>query len=76
MLTASADDPASLDRAATTIGSLFAHGRMPEDIAAALIQGYSGQLDMWLSRSAFEPTIVERLDVMFAAASTQASAAA
>jgi Putative esterase len=32
-----------------------------------LIQGYSGQVDMWLARSAFEPTIVERLDEMFAA---------
>jgi Putative esterase len=32
-----------------------------------LIQGYTGQLDMWLSRSAFEPTVVERLDAMFAA---------
>lgn len=32
-----------------------------------LIQGYFGQLDMWLSRSAPEPTLVERLDAMFAA---------
>jgi Putative esterase len=32
-----------------------------------VIQGYSGQVDMWLSRSAFEPTFVERLDAMFAA---------
>ena len=31
-----------------------------------VIQGYTGQLDMWLSRSAFEPTVVERLDAMFA----------
>jgi hypothetical protein len=31
-----------------------------------LIQGYSGQVDMWLSRSAFEPTVVERIDAMFA----------
>lgn len=32
-----------------------------------MIQGYTGQVDMWLSRSAFEPNIVERLDRMFAA---------
>ena len=32
-----------------------------------VIQGFTGQLDMWLSRSAFEPNYVERLDAMFAA---------
>src|ERR687889_1071564 len=32
-----------------------------------VIQGYTGQLDMWLNRSPFEPTMVERLDAMFAA---------
>lgn len=32
-----------------------------------VIQGYSGQVDAWLGRVAFEPTIVERLDAMFAA---------
>jgi enterochelin esterase-like enzyme len=32
-----------------------------------VIQGYSGQVDMWLARSAFEQTMVERLDEMFAA---------
>jgi enterochelin esterase-like enzyme len=32
-----------------------------------LLQGYTGQLDMWLARRAFEPTTVERLDLMFAA---------
>lgn len=32
-----------------------------------VIQGYTGQVDMWLSRSAFEPNFVERLDAMFAA---------
>ncbi len=31
-----------------------------------VIQGFSGQVDMWLGRTAFEPTIVERLDAMFA----------
>jgi enterochelin esterase-like enzyme len=30
-----------------------------------VIQGYSGQVDAWLARTAFEPTIVERLDIMF-----------
>jgi enterochelin esterase-like enzyme len=30
------------------------------------IQGYSGQLDMVLNRDAFEPTLVERIDAMFA----------
>ncbi|MFZ0089220.1 MAG: alpha/beta hydrolase-fold protein [Solirubrobacteraceae bacterium] len=33
--------------------------------AVYVIQGYSGQVDMWLGRSAFEPTMVERLDAMF-----------
>jgi enterochelin esterase-like enzyme len=32
-----------------------------------VIQGFTGQVDMWLGRSAFEPTFVERLDAMFAA---------
>jgi hypothetical protein len=32
-----------------------------------VIQGYTGQLDMWLARVAFEPTMIERLDAMFAA---------
>jgi enterochelin esterase-like enzyme len=31
-----------------------------------VIQGYTGQVDMWLSRTAFEPTMIERLDAMFA----------
>jgi S-formylglutathione hydrolase FrmB len=35
--------------------------------AVYVIQGFTGQVDMWLSRSAFEPTMVERLDAMFAA---------
>ena len=33
--------------------------------AVYVIQGFTGQLDMWLGRSAFESTLVERLDVMF-----------
>ena len=32
-----------------------------------VIQGFTGQLDMWLSHSAFEPNMVERVDAMFAA---------
>jgi S-formylglutathione hydrolase FrmB len=32
-----------------------------------VIQGFTGQLDMWLARSAFEPTMIERLDAMFCA---------
>ncbi|MGI8716161.1 MAG: alpha/beta hydrolase [Solirubrobacteraceae bacterium] len=32
-----------------------------------VIQGFTGQLDMWLGRSFLEPTFVERLDAMFAA---------
>jgi S-formylglutathione hydrolase FrmB len=32
-----------------------------------LLQGYSGQLDVWLARKPFEPTTVERLDRAFAA---------
>jgi S-formylglutathione hydrolase FrmB len=30
-----------------------------------VIQGYTGQLDMWLGRTAFEPTSIERLDALF-----------
>ena len=32
-----------------------------------MIQGYTGQLDMWLARQPFEPTMIERLDALFAA---------
>ena len=32
-----------------------------------VIQGMTGQLDMWLGRSAFEPTMVERVDAAFSA---------
>ena len=32
-----------------------------------VIQGYTGQLDMWFSRAVLEPTMIERLDAMFAA---------
>jgi S-formylglutathione hydrolase FrmB len=32
-----------------------------------MLQGYGAQLDEWLARSSFEPTMIERLDAMFAA---------
>jgi S-formylglutathione hydrolase FrmB len=32
-----------------------------------VIQGYSGRVDMWLDRPAFEPSVIERIDAMFAA---------
>jgi hypothetical protein len=35
--------------------------------AVYVIQGYTGQLDLWLNRVAFEPTMIERIDAMFAA---------
>ena len=31
-----------------------------------VIQGYTGQLDMWFTRQPFEPTMIERLDALFA----------
>ncbi len=30
-----------------------------------VIQGFTGQVDMWKARNAFEPTIFERMDAMF-----------
>jgi S-formylglutathione hydrolase FrmB len=35
-----------------------------------LLQGYGNQLDTWLARKPFEPTIVERLDATFATEQT------
>jgi hypothetical protein len=32
-----------------------------------VIQGYTGQIDMWFNRTWLEPTMVERIDAMFAA---------
>jgi hypothetical protein len=32
-----------------------------------VIQGYTGQLDMWQNRVPFEPTMIERVDAMFVA---------
>src|SRR5919206_3211351 len=31
-----------------------------------IIQGFTGQLDMWERRDAFEPTVIERFDALFA----------
>jgi len=39
------------------------HAELP---SVYVIQGYTGQIDMWLGRTAFEPTFVERLDTLFA----------
>ncbi|MBW3594830.1 MAG: enterochelin esterase [Actinobacteria bacterium] len=38
------------------------HDRVP---SIYLIQGYTGQVDSWLNRNAFEPNMVERLDELF-----------
>ena len=32
-----------------------------------VIQGYTGQVDMWFNRQMLEPTMIERIDAMFAA---------
>jgi hypothetical protein len=34
--------------------------------AVYVIQGYTGQIDMWLNRVPFEPSMIERIDAMFA----------
>jgi S-formylglutathione hydrolase FrmB len=34
--------------------------------AIYLIQGHTGQIDMWRNRSAFRPTVLERVDALFA----------
>ena len=36
-----------------------------------VIQGYTGQVDMWLGRSAFEPTMIERVDDLFSGVGTR-----
>jgi enterochelin esterase-like enzyme len=38
--------------------------------AVFVIQGFTGQLDMWSGRTAFEPTIFERLDRLFETSDT------
>jgi Putative esterase len=45
-------------------GARFGSERVP---CVYVIQGYTGQVDMWLARSPLEPTMIERLDAMFAA---------
>jgi hypothetical protein len=35
--------------------------------AVYVIQGYTGQLDMWLGHAAYEASVIERIDAMFAA---------
>jgi S-formylglutathione hydrolase FrmB len=35
-----------------------------------VIQGVTGQVDMWLNRSAFEPTMIERVDELFSTLGT------
>src|SRR5437763_2485479 len=45
-----------------------ARGEADEVPALYLLQGYTGQLDTWLARKPFEPTIVERLEAMFGSA--------
>ncbi len=47
-----------------------ARGPLP---SVYVIQGYSGQVDMWLSRSPFALNLVERLDAMFAAGESPAA---
>jgi len=42
-------------------------GAGPGSPVVFMLQGYTGQLDIWLARKAFEPTVIERLDAMFAA---------
>jgi enterochelin esterase-like enzyme len=37
--------------------------------AVYVIQGYTGQLDMWFMRNPFEPTMIERVDALFASGS-------
>jgi hypothetical protein len=44
-----------------------ASGAAREVACVYVLQGFAGQLDAWLSRKAFEPNFVERLDGMFAA---------
>ena len=41
-------------------------GRAREVSSVYVIQGYSGQVDTWTARAPFAPTMIERLDAMFA----------
>lgn len=44
-----------------------AAGEVTDVPSVYVIQGYTGQVDMWHARSAMEPTVIERIDAMFAA---------
>jgi enterochelin esterase-like enzyme len=44
-----------------------AAGRVEAVPCVLVLQGFTGQLDAWLSHDAFEPNGIERLDAMFAA---------
>jgi hypothetical protein len=44
-----------------------ARGEARDVASIYVIQGFTGQADMWLSRNAFEPTMFERVDATFAA---------
>jgi S-formylglutathione hydrolase FrmB len=37
--------------------------------AVYVIQGYTGQLDMWFTRNPFQPTVIEAFDALFASGS-------
>lgn len=43
-----------------------AAGTASDVVSVYYLQGFTGQLDMLLSRSPFEPTVIERIDAMFA----------
>jgi S-formylglutathione hydrolase FrmB len=43
----------------------IAAGRARSVPAIYVIQGFTRQLDMWLSRSIFEPNVIERIDALF-----------
>jgi S-formylglutathione hydrolase FrmB len=41
-------------------------GRAERVPSVYVLQGFTGQLDMWLGRDPFEPTVIERIDAMYA----------
>lgn len=45
-----------------------ARGEARDVASVYVLQGLGGQLDLWLARAPFEPTIVERLDALYGAA--------
>jgi pimeloyl-ACP methyl ester carboxylesterase len=44
-----------------------ARGRADDVASVYVLQGFTGQLDRWLAREPFEPTLIERLDALYAA---------